>query len=119
MEQRASLHFRASAELKPAKGGGSTELSKPKLRRRSHDGTSGLRDSPIWQSLGAPNRYLWLRPTNMSWKFCNLIDMTIRDEPHEKIRSKTFEKFEAKEDELEEANRKKTRKFGDEWNDAA
>ena len=61
------------------------------------------------------NRDLWFRPTDMSWHF--LILMTIREELIQNFRSKTSEKWKAKEDKIEEV-KKKTKKGDDEWKDA-
>ena len=61
------------------------------------------------------NRDLWLRPTDMSWHFPILI--TIREESFKNYRSRTAEKWKAKEDKLEEV-KKKNKKVDDEWNDA-
>ena len=61
------------------------------------------------------NRDLWLRPTDMSWHVPIL--MTIREEPFKNYRSRTSEKWKAKEDKVEEAKKKKkTKECADEWN---
>ena len=60
------------------------------------------------------NRDLWLRPTDMSWQFPIL--MTIREEPFKNYRSRTSEKWRAKEDKIEEAKKQKIKRRDDEWN---
>ena len=59
------------------------------------------------------NSDLWLRPTDMSWHLPIL--MTIREEPFKNYRSKTSEKWKAKEDKIEEAKKQKIKKSDDEW----
>ena len=54
------------------------------------------------------NSDLWLRPTNLSWHFPIL--MTNREEPFKNYRSKTSEKWKAKEDKAEEAKKQKIKK---------
>ena len=49
------------------------------------------------------NKDLWLRPTDMSRHFPIL--MTIREEPFKNHRSRTSEKWKAKEDKIEEAKK--------------
>ena len=49
------------------------------------------------------NTDLWVRPTDMSWHLPIL--MTIREEPFKKYRSRTSEKWKAKEDKIEEAKK--------------
>ena len=63
-------------------------------------------DYDILQSgrvLELQNRDLWLRPTDMSWHLPTL--MTIREEPFKNYRSRTSEKWKAKEDKIEEAKK--------------
>ena len=60
------------------------------------------------------NKELWLRPTDMSWHFPIL--MTIREEPFKNHRSRTSEKWEAKEDKIEEAKKQKIKRSDDERN---
>ena len=62
------------------------------------------------------NRDLSLRPTDMSWHFPILV--TIREEPIKNYRSRTAEKWKAKEDKIEEVKKKKTKRCDDDWNDA-
>ena len=54
------------------------------------------------------NKDLWLRPTEMSWHFLFL--MTIRKEPFKKYRSRTSEKWKAKENKAEEFKKQKMQK---------
>ena len=60
------------------------------------------------------NKDLWLRPTDMSWHFPIL--MTIREEPFKNHRSRTSEKWKAKEDKIEEAKKQKIKRSDDERN---
>ena len=54
------------------------------------------------------NTDLWLRPTDRSWHF--LVLMTIREEPFTNYRSRTSEKWKAKEDKAEEFKKQKIKK---------
>ena len=60
------------------------------------------------------NRDLWLRPTDLSWHFPIL--MTIPEEPFKNYRSRTSEKWKAKEDKIEEAKKQKIKRSDDERN---
>ena len=60
------------------------------------------------------NRDLWLRPTDISWHFPILV--TIREEPFKNYRSRTSEKWKAKEDKIEEAKKQKIKRSDDERN---
>ena len=63
------------------------------------------------------SRELWSRPADMSWHFRILV--TIREEPCKNHRSRAAEKWKAKEDKIEEVQKKKkTKKGDDEWIDA-
>ena len=62
------------------------------------------------------NSDLWLRPTDVSWHFPIL--MTIREEPFKNNRSRTSEKWKAKEDKIEEAKKQKINRNNDERSDA-
>ena len=57
------------------------------------------------------NSDLWLRPTDLSWHFPIL--MTIREEPFENYRSRTSEKWKAKEDKAKEFKKQKMQKNDD------
>ena len=57
------------------------------------------------------NRDLWLRPTDLSRHFPVLL--TIREEPVKKYRSRTSEKWKAKEDKAEEFKKEKMQKNDD------
>ena len=57
------------------------------------------------------NSDLWLRPTNLSWHFPIL--MTIREESFKNYRSRTDEKWKAKEDKAEEFKKQKMQKNDD------
>ena len=62
------------------------------------------------------NRDLWLRPTDMSWHLPDLV--TIREQLFQNYRSRSSEKWKAKEDKIEEAKKQKIKRSGDEWNHA-
>ena len=57
------------------------------------------------------NKDLWSRPTDMSWHFPILV--TIREEPFKNYRSRTSEKWKAKEDKIEEAKKQKIKRSDD------
>ena len=76
-------------------------------------------DCEIRQSgrvLELQNKDLWLRPTDLSWHFPILA--TIREQPFKNYRSRTAEGWKAKKDKIEGAKKNKTKKDGDEWNNA-
>ena len=80
----------------------------PRGHRISH---GALPDYDILQSgkvLEFQNRDLWLRPTDMSWHLPIL--MTIREELSKNYRSRTSEKWKAKEDKIEEAKKQKVKR---------
>ena len=58
------------------------------------------------------NSDLWLRPPDLSWHF--LVLMTIGEEPFKNYRSRTSEKWKAKEDKIEETKKHKIKKGDDE-----
>ena len=58
------------------------------------------------------NSDLWLRPPDLSWHFPIL--MAIREEPFKNYRSRTSEKWKAKEDKIEETKKQKIKKGDDE-----
>ena len=60
------------------------------------------------------SRDLWLRPTDVSWHLPIL--MTIREEPFKNCRSRTSEKWKAKEDEIEAAKKQKIKRSDGERN---
>ena len=60
------------------------------------------------------NRDLKLRPTDMSWHLHIL--MTIREETLKDNRSRSSEKWKAKEDKIEEAKKQKVKRSDDDWN---
>ena len=62
------------------------------------------------------NSDLWSRPTDLSWHFPIL--MTIREKPFKNYRSRTSEKWKAKEDKTEEFKKQKMQKNDDERSDA-
>ena len=59
---------------------------------------------------------LWLRPTDLSWHFPVL--MTIREEPSKNYRSRTNEKWKAKENKAEEYKKQTMQKNDDEQSSA-
>ena len=82
----------------------------------AEDPTVAPPDYEIRQSgrvLELQSRDLWLRPTDMSLHLP--IFLAIREEPFKNNRSRSSEKWTAKEDKIEEA-KKKTKKSVDEWN---
>ena len=73
-------------------------------------------DYDVFQSrrlLEMQYRYLWSRPTDLSWHFPIL--MTFREEPFKTCRSRSSAKWKTKEDKIEEAKKQKFRRSDDEW----
>ena len=83
----------------------------------AEDPMVALPDHDIRQSgrvLEVQNRDIWLRPTDMSWHLPIL--MTIREDSFKNYRSRTSEKWKAKEDNVKEAKKQKIKSSDDEWN---
>ena len=83
----------------------------------AEDPMVALPDHDIRQSgrvLEVQNRDLWLRPTDTSGHLPIL--MTIREDPFKNCRSRTSEKWKAKEDNVKEAKKQKIKSSDDEWN---